>query len=169
MTANEFKTTFMPYYAKLYHIACFLLKNEQDAEDAVQDAYMKLWNKRTELNNIAQMEAYCITLIKNICMDRLRNEQRHIQETTGNNTEDEDNSYSIEKKLQESDETEHLMILISTLPENQQKILRLHDISNFSYEEIEELTGINEANIRVILSRARKKIKDLFNKYTRRI
>lgn len=115
------------------------------------------------------MEAYCITLIKNICMDRLRNEQRHIQETTGNNTEDEDNSYSIEKKLEERDETEHLMILISTLPENQQKILRLHDISNFSYEEIEELTGINEANIRVILSRARKKIKDLFNKYTRRI
>lgn len=167
MTANEFKTTFMPYYARLYHIACYLLKNEQDAKDVVQDTYMKLWNKRNELNNITCMEAYCVTLLKNMCIDHMRNEQRHMPETRGNNIPDE-NSYSIEKELEEHDEAEQLMTLINTLPETQQKIMILRDVNDFSYEEIEQLTGINEANVRVTLSRARKKIKELFYKHTQR-
>ena len=64
MDANQFKEQFLPYHAKLYRVAFRLMGNTQDAEDMVQEAYLKLWKKRDELpNDIQSMESYCITLV----------------------------------------------------------------------------------------------------------
>ena len=72
MDANEFKSLFIPYHAKLYRTAYSILRNVQDAEDIVQDAYLKLWNRRDELDAAVCREAYCVTLVKNLCMDFIR-------------------------------------------------------------------------------------------------
>ena len=62
MDANQFKEQFLPYHAKLYRVAFRLMGNTLDAEDMVQEAYLKLWKKRDELpNDIQSMEGYCIT------------------------------------------------------------------------------------------------------------
>ena len=72
MDANDFKRLFLPYHRKLYRVAFRLLGNVQDAEDMVQEAYLKLWKRREELpSNIESWEAYCITLTKNLCYDAL--------------------------------------------------------------------------------------------------
>ena len=79
MDANDFKRKFLPYHSKLYRVAFRIMGNEQDAEDMVQETYLKLWKKREELPpDIGNMEAYCVTLTKNVCYDAIR--ASHIEE-----------------------------------------------------------------------------------------
>ena len=162
MDANQFKELFLPYHAKLYRVAFRLMENTQDAEDMVQEAYLKLWKKRDELpNDIHSMEAYCITLIKNICHDALR--ISHLDEDRRSPEElNVSGSTNIATEVELKDEANQVMTLIEQLPEQQQKIVRMRDIEDRPYEEIEEATGLSSVNIRVLLSRARKKIREQF-------
>ncbi len=85
MDVDVFKQRFLPFHPKLYRIAYALLDNKADAEDILQDAYCKLWNKRDELGDIQNPEAFSITLVKNLCLDFLRSpkaSRRDNEETT---------------------------------------------------------------------------------------
>ena len=66
MDVDVFKQRFLPFHPKLYRIAYALLDNKADAEDILQDAYCKLWNKRDELGDIQNPEAFSITLVEKI-------------------------------------------------------------------------------------------------------
>ena len=72
MDTESFKREFLPYHRKLYCIAYRLLENAADAEDLVQEAYLKLWDKREGLAIISNPEAFSVTLVKNMCFDLLR-------------------------------------------------------------------------------------------------
>ena len=64
MTHQEFKARFLPCHKKMYYIAFRYLGNEYDAEDMVQNTYLKLWEKRESLENIENNEDYAITTLK---------------------------------------------------------------------------------------------------------
>ena len=157
MDAASFKQQFLPCHAKLYRVAFRLMGNVQDAEDMVQEAYLKLWKKRDELSEVASIEAYCVTLIKNLCYDSLRSCRP-----------DEDSRLPEELKLPTDSNIareieQQVKRLIRQLPRSQQQIILLRDVNDCSYEEIEQVTGLTAVNIRVLLSRARKKIREQFN------
>lgn len=162
MDANSFKQQFLPCHQKLYRVAFRLMGNAQEAEDMVQEAYLKLWKKRGELVDILNIEAYCVTLIKNVCYDALR--AFHLDED--NRPPEELNvtaSSNIAQEVERKDEMAHLRKLIGQLPEQQKRVMLLRDLNDCSFEEIEKATGLNAVNIRVLLSRARKKIREQFN------
>ena len=151
MTHQEFKARFLPCHKKMYYIAFRYLGNEYDAEDMVQNTYLKLWEKRESLENIENNEAYAITTIKHLCLDTLRapqietdNDSVLVQETEP--APQPDTAYEIKEDMKV------LLNIINKLPEQQRK----------STDEIETETGLSNANIRVLLSRARKTIKELF-------
>lgn len=162
MDANDFKRLFLPYHRKLYRVAFRLLGNVQDAEDMVQEAYLKLWKRREELpSDIESWEAYCITLTKNLCYDALRSSQleedgRLPEEL--NLATDTDLAREVELK----DEVGQMRKLIDELPPPQRQVMIMRDIDDCPYEEIEQQTGLSAVNIRVLLSRARKKIREQF-------
>ncbi len=162
MDAESFKKAYLPYHRKLYHIAYQLLENEADAKDLVQEAYLKLWDKRDGLSVISNPEAFCVTLIKNMCLDMLRS-SKYI---AGKQMEELDVSHAISlaDELETHDDARHIRSLIARLPEQQQQIVVLRDIKEYTYEEIEQITGLTAVNIRVLLSRARKKIREQFIK-----
>lgn len=163
MDAERFKKEFLPFHRKLYHIAFRLLENEADAEDLVQEAYLKLWNKRSSLGIINNPEAFSVTLVKNMCFDLLRSGKgtisRQMLELTATTT-----TPVYADNLETRDDVKQVRSIIATLPEQQQKVVLLRDFKDCSYEEIEKLTGLNSINVRVLLSRARKKIREQFNK-----
>jgi len=66
--------------------------------------------------------------------------------------------------LEIKDDARQVKAIIAQLPEQQQKVIILRDVKECSFEEIEHITGLNAINIRVLLSRARKKIREQFNK-----
>ena len=71
MDVENFKRLFLPLHPKLFRIAYALVENKADAEDILQDAYYKLWSRRNELTDIQNPEAFCVTLVKNLCLAHL--------------------------------------------------------------------------------------------------
>lgn len=162
MDANDFKRKFLPYHRRLYQTAFQLMRNTQDAEDMVQEAYLRLWKRRNELPiEILNTEAYCITLIKNVCYDTLRlshlEEDERPPETLNIATES-----NVMKVVEQKDEVGQVMQLIDRLPNQQRQVMLMRDVDDRPFEEIERATGLSSVNIRVLLSRARKKIREQF-------
>lgn len=162
MDASDFKQKFLPYHRKLYRSAFHLLGNAQDAEDMVQEAYLKLWQRRNELPpDITNLEAYCVTLVKHLCYDKRRISQLDEDERTPEELSITGKS-NVAHEVEMKDEANQVMKLIGRLPEQQKQIMQMRDVEDRTYEEIEEVTGLTSINIRVLLSRARKKIREQF-------
>ncbi|MBR6590015.1 MAG: RNA polymerase sigma factor [Bacteroidaceae bacterium] len=163
MDAEEFKLRFLPLHTQLYRTAFRLMGNAMDAEDMVQEAYLKLWERRDDLGHVANMEAYCTSLIRHICIDAFRRKRPEEDSPPPEEfplTDNEDAATALERQ----DEAEQLTSLINRLPEGQRTVMTLHDVEGCSYEEIEEATGFTAVNMRVMLSRARKKIREQFER-----
>lgn len=163
MDAEEFKLRFLPLHTQLYRTAFRLMGNAMDAEDMVQEAYLKLWERRDDLGHVANMEAYCTSLIRHIGIDAFRRKRPEEDSPPPEEfplTDNEDAATALERQ----DEAEQLTSLINRLPEGQRTVMTLHDVEGCSYEEIEEATGFTAVNIRVMLSRARKKIREQFER-----
>lgn len=159
-----FKAQFLGFHPKLYRIAFALLGNSDDAEDMVQELYYKLWCKRDELATVEHPEAYAVTLLKHLCLDALRSPRiakRAEMPAYEEATDEGCDTIPLEQQEQLACVTK----LIAQLPPNQQQALRLRSIEACSMEEIEQLMGLTNANLRTLLSRARKTIKEQFNKY----
>jgi len=162
MDTETFKQLFIPFHQKLYRIAFRFLENSSDAEDVVQETYVKLWEKREELNDLLNPEAYCVVLVRNSCMDRLRSVKNRM-DTFDPIHHDKADEQSIVAEIENREELMIVEQIIKNLPERQQKVLNLRHIKECSLDEIEQLTGLSAVNIRVLLSRGRKAIREQFN------
>ena len=159
MQASDFKQLFLPCHRKLFSVAYRLMSNAQAAEDMVQETFLKLWMQRDKIERIDNPEAYSITVLRRLFYDRMRT--GHLQEV------DKDvgslqvtSSQNISRQLEAADEYQRVRQLISHLPEPQGRIMLMRDVEDRSFEEISIETGLTEVNIRSILSRARKKIRE---------
>ena len=163
MPASLFKQLLLPLYPRLQRVALRMLGNVEDAEDMVQEVYMKLWGKREELPDVQNMEAYCVALTKNMCIDRLR-----LAEVDRVDVGDVPLSLAaaddVASQLERQDAVEQVMLIIETLPEKQQQVITVRDIRDCTFEEIEEQTGLTAVNVRALLSRARKTIRERFKR-----
>ena len=72
MKSSEFKLLVMPYSSRLYRMAFRLMGNREEAEDMVQEVYVKLWGMRDELGKYNSIEALAIRITRNLCLDQLR-------------------------------------------------------------------------------------------------
>lgn len=163
MDAEHFKREFLPFHRKLYFIAYRLLENAADAEDLVQEAYLKMWDKREGLAVISNPEAFSVILVKNMCFDLLRSGKYTLSRQSVELNEVYNVSQADDFEVR--DEACQVRNIIARLPEQQQRIVTLRDVKGCSFEEIEHATGLNATNVRVLLSRARKKIREEFNKW----
>lgn len=163
MEAEAFKKRFLPFHPKLYRIALALVGNKNDAEDILQEVYCKMWNKREELKNVRCPEAYSVTLVKHTCLDFFRSPQANRHQAALETVDITDNS-SPDEDMERADELQTVRRIIEKLPENQKIVVKLRGLSDCSLEEIEEITGFTATNVRTLLSRARKTIKEQYLK-----
>ena len=163
MEAETFKQRFLSFHPKLYRIALALVESPEDAEDILPEAYTKLWSKRDSLEAVQQPEAFAVTIVRNLCLDFLRsprtNSRSEPLETVILHCED-----SPERQVETRDQLRQVVRLIQELPPNQQQVIRLRGMEDCSVEEIAEITGFSPANVRTLLSRARKYIKGKLKK-----
>ena len=159
MQASDFKQLFLPCHRKLFSVAYRLMGNAQTAEDMVQETFLKLWMQRDKIERIDNPEAYSITVLRRIFYDKMR--AGHLQEVDKDvGSLQVSSSQNISKQLEEADEYQRVRQLITHLPEPQARIMLMRDIEDRSFEEISIETGLTEVNIRSILSRTRKKIRE---------
>lgn len=165
MDTEEFKVRFLPLHPQLYRAAYALMRNAEDAEDIVQEAYLKLWSKRDELDIRSNTAAYCVSLVRRLCFDQLQTKRYTAEEPLDENFS-RPSDWDTEQRLEERDCQACLKRLIDRLPDTPRRVLWLRDVQECSMQEITQATGLTEVNIRSILSRTRKKIREQFNQLT---
>lgn len=153
MTDRAFHTVWLPLRGQFYRIAFYLLENEADAKDAVQELYLKLWTLRDHLELIREPAAYGALLLKNLCIDRIR--KRKPREEL---REDQADDPPPDRQLEEKEALKAVLKDMAALPENQRKLLTMRVLEGLSYQEISQKTGLSALNIRVQVSLARKKL-----------
>mgnify|MGYP006109734871 FL=1 len=157
MKQKEFLNTILPCKNILYRLAKRLLVSSDEAEDAVQEVFLKLWKGRDKIDNYRSPEAFAITMTKNYCLDRLKSKQASNLKIVHNNYK---NSENIERTIEGNEGVELVTKIMETLPEKQKMIMQLRDIEQFEFAEISQMLEINETAIRVALSRARKVVRE---------
>jgi RNA polymerase sigma-70 factor (ECF subfamily) len=166
MDAREFKQRFMPHYRLLYRVAYHLTGNEQDAEDLLQDLYLKLWQKRDDLPDETINDAYLATMMRNLFVDQRR--LKHVDASAELKNEDgPPDERSLDRQIDARDEVRQMEGLINELSERDAKIIQMHMVEDCSYEEIERDTGLSQGNIRIIVMRTKKKLKQQFQNITK--
>lgn len=157
MTTEEFKNSVIPFSRKLYPMLKRILKDEEETKDALQDLMLKLWNKRSELAKCDNRNAYIITVAKNYSFDLLKKKRPNLI-----GEKEEHKIFNLEAvgvQPEVREKYEHVHRIIEKLPEKYRQVIRLRDIDGFTFDEISEMTGFEVSHIRVILSRARMKVK----------
>lgn len=163
MNSYEFKQRFLSHYKLLYRVAYSLTGSVEDAEDLLQDFYLKLWKKRENLPEEARNQAYLVKMIRNLCYEKRRlkrlDTSTDILETT-----DPPDETSIDHQIEVNEDLSKMTELIGQLPEKEQTIVKMHLIEGKSYDEIETETGLSQGNIRITMMRAKNKLKEQFLK-----
>lgn len=157
MTPKEFIDVYLPLGEAMYRTALYILESQADAEDAVQDLYIRLWNSRGALHTVKNPKAYCLTLMKNTCIDRIRRAsgkpergELHDNVPAGAATDEGTIGKETAKRIAEA---------IRGLPESQRKVLQLRIFEELSNDGISQRTGMSNLTVRVLLSCARKTLK----------
>ncbi|MDR1555653.1 MAG: sigma-70 family RNA polymerase sigma factor [Tannerellaceae bacterium] len=158
MELETFKIRVLPLREKLLNISLRLTEEKADAEDIVQEAFLKLWHIRNTLDDYQSVEALAVTVTRNLALDALRTRKPGGKEPDTLLADPE--SRNPEELLEQQDAIDCIRRLISRLPSLQQTIIRMKDIDGYEVEEIAEITGSRIEAVRVNLSRARKKIKE---------
>lgn len=152
---------------KLFRFAYSIVKDQAEAEDILQDVFLKLWSKREEWKYIENLEAYCYRTVKNAALDRLAS---IAVRKTGVIDPEKENVFFVESRSPHSEmvrkeQRSAIDQSIETLSENQRLVFTLREIEGMSYREIAETLSISENLVKISLHRARQKMKELLSVY----
>ena len=162
MQEISFRDDILPLKDKLFRVALRITLDRAEAEDIVQDILIRVWEKRAEWAEIDSIEAYCLTLTRNLAIDRSRKMEAQNVELTPE-TQERPDALTPEKKMEQDEQIRIVHRLINELPEKQRTILQLRDIEGKSYKEVADVLGITEEQVKVNLFRARQHIKMKYN------
>ena len=154
MRQGEFLAIVLPIKDKLYRLAKRILVSQDEAEDAVQEVYLKLWKGRGKIKNYKNPEAFAMTMTKNYCLDRLKSKQAGNLKIVHSNYA---HSQNVAREIEANDGVALVFKIMETLPEQQKIVLQLRDVEQFEFAEIAKMLDSNETAVRVALSRARKR------------
>ena len=155
MNSKQFQHQVVPLSERLFPMVSRLLGNKTDAEDAIQEIMLRLWNKRKQLAKHPNLPGFVFLTARNYCLDVLKKVKPDFDDLPDQinalvwATEDSNT-------LEEQELAKLIKQLVSRLPQQQQTVLVLHDLDGLEYHEIAEISGLKIEHIRVILSRARK-------------
>jgi RNA polymerase sigma-70 factor (ECF subfamily) len=158
MELETFVIRVVPLREKLQNFSRKLIENDADAEDIVQETFLKLWNMRSTLGEYNSVEALAMQMTKNLSLDKLKN-----RKTSGSEFEMFNLACTTRtpaEELEERNSVEYIRQLVNQLPYLQQIIMQMKDIEGYELAEIAEITGSQIEAVRTNLSRARKKIRE---------
>ncbi len=136
------------YSDNLYRFVLKNIQDEEKAKDIVQDTFEKFWNKKEDVQQ-GKEKSYLFTTAYHTLIDVTRREKKQ-----GNFKEVREENYSVNNQY--SDLQEVLHEAIEKLPEDQKAVIMLRDYEGYAYNEIAEITGLTESQVKVYIFRGRK-------------
>ena len=148
MTVEEYNRSVDQFSDGLYRFILNNIKDREKSRDIIQDTYEKLWIKRETVSS-EKVKSYLFTTAYHTMIDLLRKEKWTADFNSVNREE-----YA--HTDQYSDLNEILHEAIRRLPEDQRSVIMLRDYEGYTYQEIAEITGLSESQVKVYIYRARK-------------
>lgn len=158
MREISFRNDILPLKDKLYRLALRITFDSAEAEDIVQDTMIRVWNKRDEWTQFDSIEAYCLTVARNLAIDRSQKLESQNVELTSE-TQEMPDTLTPDRAYEQDEQLRLVHHLINELPEKQRTIVQLRDIEGKSYKEIADVLQLTEEQVKVNLFRARQRIK----------
>lgn len=146
----------MPHHRAMAGIAATILGNREDVRDCLQEALVSLWVQRHRLKEIGNVEGYCIGTIRNTALSMLRR-QRRLEDAIPEIAE----RTNPETMLEDKDRLAKVMDSIESLPDVQKQVVKLSTIEGLPPDDVAEMQGISPEYARQILSRARKRLRNI--------
>ena len=158
---KSFQTHVLPLKNELFRLALRITQNHAEAEDVVQETMMKVWNRREEWEKIESMEAFCLTICRNLALDKLRRmDNQALTLDISIDPTDPSHYSNPEEQAVMNDRIQLVRKLINQLPEKQRSCMQLRDIEGKSYRDIATILEITEQQVKVNIFRARQTIKE---------
>lgn len=159
MTAKDFSKLVVLLNEKLYRFAFRYLQDADQSQDAVQEIFIKLWNQKQRLSELNSVEAFAIRVTRNHCLDVIKARRTVSLDENDYYKDRITDENDPEKELNRSDSIEKLTSIIEDLGEPHRTVIRMRDVDGYSNEEVGDVLGLSAGNVRVVLSRARKKVR----------
>jgi RNA polymerase sigma-70 factor (ECF subfamily) len=147
MTSFEYNQCVDNHANALYRFVLKNIKDDDSAQDIVQESFTRMWEKREEING-EKSKSYLFTTAYHLLVDNVRHQER-FTELNYDSPEFYDTTSSY------SDLQDVLHQAVEQLPADQKMVLLLRDYEGYSYQEIGKITGLNEAQVKVYIYRAR--------------
>jgi RNA polymerase sigma-70 factor (ECF subfamily) len=166
MKKISFRNDVLPLKNELFRLALRITLNRAEAEDVVQETMIKVWNRRDHWDEIESIEAFCLTICRNISLDKMKkaeNQNQSLQE--GHDAPDLSYTSNPEEQAMQRDRIQLIRQLINHLPEKQRSCMQLRDMEGKSYKDIATILDITEEQVKVNIFRARQTIREKFKKF----
>lgn len=164
MASDILTSTFMRLRERLKANARRLLSDDSEADDALQDAFCRLWKHRERIVSDSQAEGLSVIAVRNTCIDALRRRQDSLPvDQAEAELSDNDDSDSLRDELYQSVKK----IIDHRLSERERSVITMRDTMGMEFSDIADELGITENNARMILSRARRAVREIYLSDTR--
>ncbi|MCK9159130.1 MAG: RNA polymerase sigma factor [Bacteroidaceae bacterium] len=158
----SFQDDILPLKDKLFRLALRITMDRAEAEDVVEEAMVRVWEKRESYSNYDSVEAFCLVVTKNLALDMSQKKDAQnlsLDESMAESEMDESDPYH---QLANNEKLKLIHRLINELPERQRLVMQLRDIEGESYKKIALVMNITEAQVKIDIFRARQKVKQRF-------
>ncbi|MCD8297309.1 MAG: sigma-70 family RNA polymerase sigma factor [Prevotella sp.] len=161
----SFRNDVLPLKNMLYRIALRITLSKEDAEDIVQDTLIRIWNRRDDWQDIASIEAFSITVCRNMSLDKLKKAGK-VNVLFGVTDDDAaDPASDPFERMHHKDRIEIVRRIVDSLPEKQRICMQLRDFEGKSYRDIAKILAITEEQVKVNIYRARQTVKKKYLEY----
>jgi RNA polymerase sigma factor (sigma-70 family) len=160
MSLELFLSQVMPVKPKLLRFAYRLLGNEEDAKDIIQDALMKVWHHKERMNELQNLEAWCMRITRNLALDRMKSKKFQPADDLDHVRELPAATRNPHATMEQSDTMKKVHQVIQSLPEKYRTLIQLRDMDGYAYQEIADILEIDINDVKVNLHRARKTVRE---------
>jgi RNA polymerase sigma-70 factor (ECF subfamily) len=167
--ARRFRDAALPYLDDLFTLARYLMRNAADAEDAVQECYLRALHHFDTYRGPA-MKPWLLTILRNVCnAEFARRRKQEVSTDCGAEEEAEDvplwqePQASPETTLLRQHDDDTVRKLIAALPQQFREVIVLREVNELSYQEIAEVAGVPVGTVMSRLARARAMLRSAWN------
>lgn len=164
MEKIDFRHDLLPLKDRLFRTALRITLNRQEAEDITQDVLLRVWEQRDRLVGVRSLEAFVLTMGRNMALDHLRAAESANVSLDDVDTDAPDAAPRPDEALERSERMQRIHDIVSRLPEAQRTALQLRDVEGHTYAETAAIMGITEDNVKVTLHRARRAVRAQYEK-----
>lgn len=160
MNLESFQSRVLPVKNKLYRFALRFLGNEDEAQDVVQEVFIRVWNGREQMQEVQNWEAWCMRITRNLSLDRLRTLTRKQTRPLEDGYEVMNSAPTPYESTEVRESVGRIAQIIATLPEKQRQVIHLRDVEGYSYNEISAIMELDLNQVKVNLFRARTAVRE---------